>query len=44
MKKMNKITLQLKPVGNNCNLGCVYCYAMPFRSEKTKILDFVLLE
>ena len=44
MKKLKQLTIQLKPVGNNCNLGCVYCYAMPFRREKLKVLSKELLE
>jgi len=42
--KLNKLTLQIKPVGNNCNLHCEYCYAMPFRCEKVKVLEISLLE
>ena len=42
--KMQKLTIQLKPVGNNCNLHCEYCYAMPFRCEKFKILELDVLE
>lgn len=34
----------MKPVGNNCNLHCEYCYAMPFRCENFKILELSLLE
>ena len=41
---MKEITLQLKPVGNHCNLHCSYCYAAPFKKEKYKILDLKLLE
>ena len=36
-RSMNEITLQLKPVGNHCNLHCSYCYAAPFKKEKFKI-------
>lgn len=41
---MKELTLQIKPVGNHCNLNCSYCYAMPFKSEKFQILDLKLLE
>ena len=41
---MKELTLQIKPVGNNCNLDCTYCYAMPFRNDKFKILDISLLD
>ena len=41
---MNEITLQIKPVGNHCNLHCSYCYAAPFKKEKYKILELNLLE
>lgn len=42
--KLAKLTLQIKPVGNNCNLHCEYCYAMPFRCENFKILDLEVVE
>lgn len=41
---MKEVTLQIKPVGNNCNLHCSYCYAAPFKKGKYKILDLELLE
>lgn len=41
---MKELTLQIKPVGNHCNLKCKYCYAAPFKSEKFKILDLKVLE
>ncbi len=41
---MTKLTIQMKPVGNNCNLHCEYCYAMPFRCKEVKILELELLE
>lgn len=42
--KLPRLTIQLKPVGNNCNLGCEYCYAMPFRTEGFNIMPKELLE
>ena len=42
--KLERLTIQLKPVGNNCNLGCVYCYAMPFRTQNLKVLSKELLK
>jgi len=42
--KLNKLTIQLKPVGNNCNLHCEYCYAMPFRCKNVKVLGLDVLE
>lgn len=42
--KMKQLTLQIKPVGNNCNLNCSYCYAMPFRADKIKVLHIDTLE
>lgn len=41
---MKELTLQIKPVGNHCNLRCSYCYAMPFKSKRFQILDLNLLE
>lgn len=41
---MNEITLQVKPVGNHCNLRCSYCYAAPFKKKNYKVLDLKLLE
>lgn len=41
---MKKLTIQMKPVGNNCNLHCEYCYAMPFRCKNFKILELSLLD
>lgn len=41
---MKEITLQIKPVGNHCNLNCSYCYAAPFKKEKFKVLDLKILE
>lgn len=41
---MKELTLQIKPVGNNCNLSCSYCYASPFKRDKFQILDLSLLE
>ncbi len=41
---MKELTLQIKPVGNHCNLRCSYCYAMPFKSPKFAKLDLNLLE
>ena len=41
---MKEVTLQIKPVGNNCNLNCSYCYAAPYRKKKIKVLDLKLLE
>lgn len=38
------VTLQIKPVGNNCNIACKYCYASPFKTGVFKILDSKLLE
>lgn len=26
------MTLELKPLGNSCNLGCIYCYQEPMRN------------
>lgn len=42
--RLERLTIQLKPVGNNCNLECAYCYAMPFRKKKLKVLDKEVLE
>lgn len=42
--KLKKLTIQLKPVGNNCNLHCEYCYAMPFRCKNIKVLELDVLE
>lgn len=42
------MTLELKPLGNSCNLGCVYCYQEPMRlagnvrASKTYDLDLML--
>lgn len=41
---MKELTLQIKPVGNHCNLKCSYCYAAPFIKDKFKKLDLKLLE
>lgn len=41
---MKEVTLQIKPVGNHCNLSCSYCYAKPFKSEKYSVLPIELLE
>ncbi|MDD2409998.1 MAG: radical SAM protein [Bacilli bacterium] len=41
---MKELTMQIKPVGNHCNLKCKYCYAAPFKSDKYKVLDLKILE
>lgn len=41
---MKQLTLQIKPVGNHCNIACSYCYAKPFKSKKFQILDIKLLD
>lgn len=41
---MNELTLQIKPVGNHCNICCKYCYAAPFKSSKFEILDIKILD
>jgi len=41
---LKELTLQIKPVGNHCNLECSYCYAKPFKGPKFKILPLNLLE
>ena len=41
---MKELTLQIKPVGNHCNLCCKYCYAAPFKSKRIKTLDLNLLD
>lgn len=41
---MKQLTLQLKPVGNNCNINCSYCYASPFRNDKFNVLKLDILE
>jgi len=41
---MKELTLQIKPVGNHCNLCCKYCYAAPFKSKTIKTLDLNLLD
>ncbi len=41
---MKELTLQIKPVGNHCNLNCKYCYAAPFKTEKFQIIDLTLIE
>ncbi len=41
---MKELTLQIKPVGNHCNLKCTYCYAAPFKSSKFKILKLDILD
>lgn len=38
------ITLQIKPVGNSCNIECKYCYASPFKKTSFKVMDIKLLE
>ena len=30
-KEVDKMTLELKPLGNSCNLGCLYCYENAMR-------------
>lgn len=41
---MKELTLQIKPVGNHCNIHCTYCYAYPFKSKKFNILSLDMLE
>ena len=41
---MKELTLQIKPVGNHCNLCCKYCYAAPFKSKTIKTLNLNLLD
>ncbi len=41
---MKELTLQIKPVGNYCNLNCTYCYANPFKENKFHILELELLD
>ena len=41
---MKELTLQIKPVGNHCNLKCSYCYAAPFKSKQFSILDESVLD
>ncbi len=41
---MKELTLQIKPVGNHCNLNCSYCYAAPFKSKQFNILNESTLE
>lgn len=39
-----EIAVQLKPVGNNCNLNCAYCYVAPFRTSIYKVMNYATLE
>lgn len=41
---MKKLTLQIKPAGNYCNLDCTYCYASPFRSKQFELLPLTVVE
>jgi uncharacterized protein len=36
--------IQIKPIGNNCNLRCKYCYAAPFAKPKIKTIPLDILE
>lgn len=41
---MNGVTLQIKPVGNECNLSCKYCYASPFKTNKKQIIEIEIIK
>ena len=40
---MPVVGIQIKPVGNNCNIACKYCYARPF-IKKYKVMPFDTLD
>lgn len=37
-------SLQLKPVGSECNLVCSYCYAQPFKTDQLEVMSDQVLE
>lgn len=42
---MNKgFSLQLKPVGSDCNIGCDYCYVKPFQKKQFNPMSQDVLE
>ncbi len=44
MDKKRFLALQIKPVGNECNINCTYCYASPFKKHKVQIMDSKTLQ
>jgi uncharacterized protein len=42
MKERNNFSVQLKPVGSNCNLRCKYCYARPYLVKGERMSKDVL--
>lgn len=44
MNKKRFLALQIKPVGNECNINCTYCYASPFKKNKLQVMDSKILE
>ena len=41
---MVNFSLQLKPVGSDCNLKCSYCYAEPFKTGRVVLMGREVLE
>lgn len=44
MKKENWFSVQLKPVGSDCNIRCRYCYVEPFRTQRKILMPQSILK